>query len=248
MPDQTQWFPSPSVLKLGPDEVHVWRADLNVPAERLEPLHALLSSEERERAARFHFEKDRRHYTAARGILRSLLSDYLSVQAGQIVFTYNKYGKPELDLGATGGSLRFNLSHSHGLALFGFTRDRDLGIDLELIRPERATDEIAERFFAAAETAVLRSLPKEIRSRAFFDCWTRKEAFIKARGLGLSLPLHSFVVSLAPGERPALLSLQSDPQAPARWSLRDLDVAENYAAALAVEGAAWRLRCWEVAL
>ena len=126
-----------------------------------------------------------------------------------------------------------------------FTRGREIGIDLERIRPNFATQEIAERFFAPAEIAVLRSLSEEVRTRAFFDCWTRKEAFIKARGLGLSLSLRKFAVSLAPEEEPALLSVEEDPQAPTRWTLKNLEVAEGFAAALAVEGRDCQIRCYE---
>jgi len=166
------------------------------------------------------------------------------LEAGKLRFAYAKYGKPELSQDQNGTNVRFNLAHSHGLALFAFTRGREIGVDLEFIQPGRATDEIAQRFFSPVETAGLRSLPQEDRVRGFFDCWTRKEAFIKARGLGLYMALDKFAVTLAPGEKPALLSSEDDPEAPKRWSLCGLNAAEGYAAALAVEGQTWNLRFW----
>src|SRR5207245_9098248 len=132
---------------------------------------------------------DRHHYIAVRELLRSILCKYLAKEPGQLRFSYNPYGKPELASPADSGALRFNLAHSRGLALYAFTRRRQIGIDVEMIRPDFATEEIAARFFSPAEIAVLRSLPRELQPLAFFSCCTRQEAFIKARGMGLSLPL-----------------------------------------------------------
>jgi len=240
------WVPPPDDLKLPDEEVHVWRAGLDLPTAQLERLHRVLSPDEQEKAARFHFEKDRQHFTAARGFLRMILGRYLGSDPGELRFSYNSYGKPSLAAEFSNPPLRFNLAHSHGLALFAFNRGRELGIDLESIRPDRATEEIAERFFAEAEVSALRSLPLEARVRAFFDCWTRKEAFIKARGMGLSLQLDKFAVTLRPGETPALLSVADDPEALSRWILRNLEPADGYAAALAVEGHDWKLKCFDV--
>ena len=239
------WLPLSAFQALADSEVHIWRARLDVAAAPLAQLHQVLSPDEQQKAARFHFERDQRHYTAARGILRSILGRYLEMAPTDIQFSYNSHGKPDLDLGQNQASLRFNLAHSHGLALFAFTRGREIGVDLELIRPEVATQEIAQRFFARTEVESLLSLPEEIRPRAFFNCWTRKEAFMKARGLGFSLPLNQFAVTLTPGREPALISAEDDPRAPSRWRLRELDAAENYVAAVAVEGDDWELRCFD---
>ena len=184
------WLPAPAGLELPQDEVHVWRAGLDLSAERLEQLHQLLSADEQQRVARFYFEKDRRHYAAARGFLRTILARYLRLEPAHLRFSYNTFGKPEVAAGLSDNSVRLNLAHSHGLALFAVTRTREIGVDLEQVSAERATMDIAQRFFAPAEVAVLHSLPEQARCRAFFSCWTRKEAFIKARGLGLSLPLN----------------------------------------------------------
>ncbi len=247
MPSQPPRWPSPPAdLGLPDNEVHVWRAGLDLQPARLEQFHRVLSEDERAKAARFHFPKDRDHYIAARGFLRTLLGRYLALEPARIQFCYNQYGKPDLTLDSAQTRVRFNLAHSHGLALFAFNRGREIGIDLEWMRPDRATGEIADRFFAPAEAAALRALPGEIRTRAFFNCWTRKEAFIKGRGLGLFLALDPFVVTLVPGETAALLSAADDPDAPNRWSLRELEAADGYAAAVAVEGRGWELRIYDL--
>ncbi len=209
----------PAKLSLEENEIHVWRAHLGLARQRLERLADTLSPDERTRAARFHFARDRDHYIAGRGLLRSILGKYLATEPGH---------------------------HSRGLALYAFTRRRQIGIDVEMIRPDFATEEIAARFFSPAEIAVLRSLPRELQPPAFFNCWTRKEAFIKARGMGLSLSLDQFVVAFAPGESPALVSAADDPQAAEHWAIAALEPGDGYAAALAVEGRNWELKCWEL--
>ena len=235
------WSPPPPSLALGDDEVHVWRAELDPATEVIERLQQTLAADERERADHFYFERDRRHFTVARGVLRALLGRYLGEEPNRLRFNYSPHGKPAL---ATDGDLRFNLSHSHGLALYAFARGRELGIDLERHRPDVADEGIAERFFSRAEVEALQALPRELRPEGFFNCWTRKEAYIKARGEGLSLALDRFDVSLAPGEPAALLSLRGNLQEAARWSLRALAPGAGYAAALAVEGQGWELKCW----
>ena len=142
-------------------------------------------------------------------------------------------------------AIRFNLSHSHGKALYAVSRGREIGVDLEFIRGDLEAEQIAERFFSHSEIETLRALPLSLRKHAFFLCWTRKEAYIKARGEGLSLPLDQFDVSLIPGEPAALLSTQSDSDEALRWSLRNLTPASGYAAALATEGRDWTLSCWQ---
>jgi 4'-phosphopantetheinyl transferase len=223
----------PKDLSLAEGSVHVWRAELgNATPE-------VLSSDERERAAKFHFEKDRNRYTAARAILRQLIGRYEKMPAEALKFAYNTFGKPALD----GSSLRFNMSHSGGLALFAFTRNRNIGVDLERIRPDFTSREIAGQFFSPDEIAALRGLPVESQTAAFFACWTRKEAFIKAHGSGLSLPLHKFVVSLNMPAR--LVRTDFDPDAVGQWTLHELEAGEGFAAALAVEGMPKGIECWE---
>jgi 4'-phosphopantetheinyl transferase len=230
-------------VELPLDEVHVWRASLDQP-QRLESFFALLAADEKARAARFYFQRDREHYTVARGLLRTLLSRYLNVRPSGLTFSYGPQGKPFLADGS-GGDLRFNISHSHGLALLAFTRGRELGIDLERIRADAAGEQIAERFFSASEVAVLRQLPASQQTDAFFNCWARKEAFIKARGEGLSLPLDQFCVSLVPGEPAVLLSAEISAHEAERWAMAEIVAGVEFKAALAVEGRDWRLRCWQ---
>jgi len=238
------WPSPPARLSLEGEEVHVWLAKLDQPLETLRALRHLLSPDEIHRAERFHFRKDREHFTVARGVLRTILGGYLRVEPTQLHFAYSAYGKPALAGIKDHRTLRFNLSHSHELALYAFTLKRDIGLDLEYRREDFASEQIAEQFFSAREVETLRALPPRLRTEGFFNCWTRKEAYVKAVGLGLSLPLDQFDVSLAPSEPAALLRTGDDERETARWSLRELTPAEGYAAALAVEGHDWQLKCW----
>jgi 4'-phosphopantetheinyl transferase len=238
------WQPTTQPPPLTTEEVHVWRIALEVHDLLLARLREYLADDERQRADRFHFEKDRRHFIAARGALRVLLSGYLACRPEEVRFAYSHYGKPRLAHEDNGTDLRFNLTHSHGLALLATTRGQDIGIDVERLRDmERDGEPLADRFFSPREAATLRSLPPELRREAFFHCWTRKEAYIKANGKGLSLPLDQFDVTLRPGEPAALLATQHDPDEARRWSMHSLSVGEGYVGALAVEGCSWRMWC-----
>lgn len=244
---QNIWRAPPENLALHAAEVHVWRAPLARPASRVESLSLLLAPDELGRAARFHFRRDRDNFIAARGTLRLILARYLGVRPGQLEFRYTAYDKPSLASEFGGGDVRFNLSHSHDLALYAFTRGREVGIDLEYTRPQEELDAIAGRFFSAPEISALRALPADLRLQAFYNCWTRKEAYIKARGEGLSFPLDCFAVPVGSGGESLPLDVFGCPQENARWSLRELTPGEGYAAAIAVEGSDWRLKCWEAA-
>ena len=241
---QDPWPDGPARPAAAADEVHVWRVRLGQDEAAARALSALLAEDEQRRAARFHFRKDRDRFVAARGALRAILGLYTGVAPRRLRFSYEKHGKPGLTPETGGRFLRFNLTHSHDLALCAVTLGRSVGVDLELVREEFAGMEIAERFFARREVAALRALAPGARATAFFDCWTRKEAYIKARGEGLSHPLHSFAVSLAPGEPAALLCTDDDPPEALRWSLLALSPGGSYRAALAVEGAPPLTRCW----
>jgi len=230
-------------LQLSKGDIHIWRADLDLPITGFQKLYQTLSIDERVRAERFHFEKDRRRFIVGRGTLRTILGCYLNVEPSRLQFCYGKNGKPALADTFGKGVILFNMSDSEGLALYAFTRDHEIGVDIEHIRDIPEMDQIAERFFSARENAVFRSLPESKKREAFFNCWTRKEAFIKAKGEGLGLGLDQFEVSLAPGERAALLSTNGDPQEASRWSLRELDPGPGFTAALAVQGHGWQLKC-----
>ena len=239
------WDSPPKTLPLPKDAVHVWRASLQVSASELHTLENTLTADERARAERFYFQKHRAYFIAGRGLLRNIASRYLDREPDQLRFCYNSYGKPSLIEEAGAEELCFNLSHSHGIALYAFTRGREIGVDIEYFRPDVETEKLAERFFSPREAAVLRALPEHLRQEGFFNCWTRKEAYIKAEGKGMSIPLSTFDVSLTPGEPAALLRSQHHPQETARWSLHALNPAPNYAAALAVKGHDWGLKCWQ---
>lgn len=242
------WPLSPEKLDWGESEVHVWSASLDMVPEKQSQLEQILSEEERTRAARFHFQSDRNHYIVGRGLLRRILGRYLATDPIQLRFSGNAFGKPELPATQGFSDIQFNLSHSRGLVLYGITRYRKIGIDLEFIRPDFATTDIARRFFSPREVSMLRQVPPGLQSEAFFNCWTRKEAFIKARGEGLSIPLDSFDVTLVPGDAPTLLRSDHDSEASGRWTIRELHPASGYAAALAVEGKSFELKCWTCSL
>jgi 4'-phosphopantetheinyl transferase len=203
----------------------------------------LLSADERERAARFCFDKHRRRFTAGRGILRTLLGRYLERNPRELTFEYSDHGKPFL-AGTPVPELRFNLSHSHEVALFAFTSGRDVGVDVEQIRPDRSTREIAERFFSPREARALFALPPEQQTAGFFRCWTRKEAYIKAKGKGMSIPLDSFAVSLSPDEPAQLLWVKDNPAEPRRWTLTTLSPDPTFAACLAADNQPTQFQHW----
>lgn len=241
--DSVGWESPPRNLVAARHEVHVWRVALN--DSLVATLRPNLSPDECARADRFHFERDRNRFTVARGSLRAILGAYLKKDPDQLGFSYSPYGKPALADETDANDLNFNLSHANELALIAVTRKRGIGVDIEFIRPEFASEAIAERFFSNHEVAALRGLPSEVQSQAFFNCWTRKEAYIKAIGEGMSMPLNQFHVSLEPGSAAALLGNLRDAEEVSRWSLRELAPGPGYVAAVAVEGNDWQLRCWQ---
>jgi 4'-phosphopantetheinyl transferase len=246
----TQWCLPPPEVVLSPNEVHVWCASLEAAPSTIQSLQHVLSAEEVARADRFRFARDRQHFIVARGLLRTLLGRYLQMAPEDLCFVYNAYGKPTLTTPSFPDNLshlQFNLSHSRELALFAFTPTRLIGIDIEYMRADIEYEQLAKHYFSTYEYAMLQEVPAEMQREAFYRCWTRKEAYIKARGKGLSLPLDLFDVSLRPGEPAALLNSREDPQEHLRWSLHTLTPGANYAAALAVqaiEGIDWQLKCW----
>ena len=228
-------FYSQSELSLSGDEVHVWRAFFDREESHLNELAQTLSEDERIKAERFYFVKDRRRFVIAHGILRTILGRYLNVKPNRLKFSYGSHGKPTLGGVTDGHSLCFNMSHSHSLALFAFTWGRKIGVDVEYVRSMPDAEEIAERFFSPRENAVFRTVPASKKVEAFFNCWTRKEAFLKAIGDGLSRSLDSFEVSLAPRKPAHVLSVEGDLREASRWSLQALAPAHGYVGAFVVE-------------
>ncbi|MBT4496083.1 MAG: 4'-phosphopantetheinyl transferase superfamily protein [Gemmatimonadetes bacterium] len=239
------WESLPKNPALPEDEVHIWWVDLEQSTGQVDAFLRLLCDEERERAGRFRSREHGAHYAVARGTLRQLLGRYLGALPEKLAFSYGAHGKPDL-AGCYGESgLRFNLSHSHQLALFAVTWRREVGVDVEYPRPQVDIERLARRFFAPVEVAALLSLPEERRREGFYNCWTRKEAYLKARGEGITVSLDSFAVSLAPGEPAELLSCDLDPGEVERWKLRALEARKGFAAAVCTEGSDWQLRCRE---
>jgi 4'-phosphopantetheinyl transferase len=237
-----EWAHAPVENELGEGEAHVWRASLDQPADVIAQFAPLLSQDEYQRAERFHRPSDRRRFIAGRGILREIISSYLPYAPDKAQFTYNEYGKPFISTDQNSGALNFNLSHSNGMALYALTRGRRVGVDIEYMREDFATLEVAERFFSKDEFEALKAVSSDQRAKAFFNCWSRKESYIKAIGMGVSYPLDGFTVSLAPDVAPALLKVDADAAEAARWKMYELDVAEGYAAVLIVENPPVSLR------
>ena len=234
-------FQVPECLDLPDHEVHVWQADLDDFTSRADPSLALPSTDEHQRADRFKFERGRKRYIAGRRFLRTLLSAYLQNDLKGVGFDYSPNGKPSLGNGYNAGKIRFNVSHSDKMAAFAFVRGREVGVDIEQIQQDISVEEIAGRFFSQAEQAAFAEVPEELKQEAFFLCWTRKEAFVKAKGNGLSLPLDQFDVSLRPGQPAQLMGTRPDPEERHRWSMCELNVGLDYAAALVVEGKGMRV-------
>lgn len=239
------WKTPAADLSLSKKDLHVWRADLNLPDRSIQQLNQILSTDERMRAERFRFEKDKKKFVIGVGILRTILGPYVGVEPKELRFIHGKRGKPMLDDVFANGSIQFNMSHSEGLALYGFTRDHEIGVDIEFVRDIPEMNKIAEQFFSIKENEVFRSLPESKKKEAFFNCWTRKEAFIKAIGDGLYQPLDMFDVALKPSEPAKLLGIGGDSKRASRWLIHDLEPAPGFTAAFAVEGRDWRLRFWQ---
>ena len=227
-------------LNQSPQEARIYTASLDVVPAELERLSRFLSVEEKARGDRFILPRDREHFIAARGTLRELLGAYLNEAPEAIQLETNPWGKPALAGHRGKPSLHFNLAHSHGMAVYVFSMQGPVGIDAEQIRPEFAGAEIAERYFSATENQELQALPPELRAEGFFLCWTRKEAYIKARGEGLRIPLNTFDVSLTPG---APATLRSDDCS--EWELVSFTPAAQFAGACVVPRAVREIRFLE---
>jgi len=228
---------------LADDEVHIYYADVDSLLCCAGILENTLSDKENLRKYRFLFWKDKYSYIVSRGLLRVILGAYLGDEPKNLVFINGPHGKPILDGGSNPDGIRFSVSHSNRRVVYAINRGREIGVDIEKIRPEFSFDEISDKYFSAREAAFLRTLPVHDRKEVFFTYWTLKEAFMKGTGEGFSLPLNRFEITHDP---PKVLSLQGDSEATARWSIRSMHLEPGYAAALAVEGPDLPIRCWKL--
>lgn len=239
------WNPPPERPVASDDEIQVWRMNLDRPASEVDEMRDVLSEDETARAARFVFDRHRARFIVGRASLRRILGRYVGMDPKRLEFGYGSRGKPFLKKGSDGDRLRFNLSHSGELALVAVIRARRIGVDVERIREVKEHLRLAGRYFATGEVATMRALPPEVQYEAFFNCWTRKEAYIKALGTGLACPLDGFEVSLAPGTPAALLHVDDDPAAPSEWFMRALAPGHGFAGAVALKGRGFSVTCWE---
>lgn len=224
-----------ALREIPPCEVHIWMIALDLEDYQVNYHGQVLSVEERKRASRFHFERHRRRYIVSQGIVRRILGSYLGVEPAELIYEIGDHGKPALAGGLKETGLHFNLTHSHEIALFAMVRDVEIGVDVEFFRHMDDFDGIAARFFSSAEKTAYFSLPENLRPQGFYNCWTRKEAFIKAIGDGLSYPLEKFDVSLVPGEPSQLFRIEDEPQEASHWTLKAFYPLEGYTAAAALK-------------
>ncbi|MDJ0615580.1 MAG: 4'-phosphopantetheinyl transferase superfamily protein [Calothrix sp. MO_192.B10] len=231
------WIPVPTDLTLLPDDVHVWRIDLDLPESRLEELRQTLCDDEITRADRFYQKLHRHRFIAGRGILRSILANYLGIEPSQVQFEYEPLGKPVLAEAHGDNRPCFNLSHSQGLGLCAVSCDRPLGVDLEYIRPMSDLLSLAKQFFAPSEYDLIQSLPPQQKKEIFFRYWTCKEAYLKATGVGLS-KLREIEITLSPRDSAQLKNISD-------WNLVEIKPGDNFAAAVAINGFGWEIKYWQ---
>ena len=239
----TDWPLSSSAPKLSGGEVHIWRVGLDMPDGRWQTLTSLLSEDELAKAERFQFAKHRRRHTISHAALRILLGQYLARPPQGIDFSYNAHGKPRL--AGEGQRIRFNLSHTEDIMLVAFVLDSEVGIDIEAVTRHVDYMGVGQRWFSALESRTLQSLPEQERVDAFFRAWCRKEAYIKARGEGMSHPLQRFSVALDK-HGPRLVEHLDDNRETSRWTFIDIDVAKNYRATVVAETANWQVDCYRL--
>src|SRR5262245_10084842 len=238
------WHSPPATVGLPADATHLWRASLDLPQETTDALCNLLPADEQARAERFLLDKHRRRFIVARSVLRNILAHYLGADAAKVAFDFGPQGKPCLARDSERPPLHFNVSHSSELAVFAFSRDQELGIDVECIRPLAHAEQLAERFFSPRESALLKSLAPDERTLAFLNGWTRKEAFLKATGKGIAFGLERVEVTVHPEAPARIVSLDGDEAAAAAWSLSSLTPSPGYIAALAMARHGSELTCW----
>ena len=246
--DEIQWRQAVPGELINSNKVHVWRASLDVTTVELESLLGSLSVDELARAERFHFERDQKRFIAARGILRKILGSYLNKHPGKICFEYGAHGKPMLVHEAGDENICFNLSHSGSLALYAVTLRKKIGIDIENIRDDISIGQVAGQFFSQNEISSLEKIDINKRSGLFFQYWTRKEAFLKARGEGISFPMEQCDVSLISGGLLSPVTVQDNNTEISSLYVQDLFPGNGYAAAIAIEDSDCNISCLHYSL
>ena len=229
------WQKSPQRILIKEKETHLWYLRLERSDKERLYLQNLLSIDELNRAKRFVFEKDQASFIVARGLLRKILGQYANSPPDVLKFSYNIYGKPFLTQNGTQSVFDFNISHSHNVALLGITRKSQIGVDVEKLNPDIAIPQIAESYFSKKEASLFRSLPKNKKVEGFFKCWTCKEAYIKAKGKGLSIPLDGFHVDFNSPGQPRLLKSNLYPKDVNKLDFYSFNIAESFAAAVVVD-------------
>ncbi len=240
------WQKAPAHLEMSRGHVDVWLTSTEAQEAKLRSYAMCLSQSELARAQKFRSKAQYREYIVTRGLLRLMLSRVAGLDLAGADFQYGASGKPCIDIPAFGKTVAFNVSHSHGLALVTLALEGRLGVDLEKIRPQLMWRKLAGRYFSEAELLALAQRPEEDGLRAFFACWTRKEAFVKALGAGVSYGLKEFDVSIGPDEQYAELTLRSGVEDGARWLIKNIPVPGSHAAALAVDQPSCSFRLWQV--
>ncbi|MCB0283487.1 MAG: 4'-phosphopantetheinyl transferase superfamily protein [Calditrichaeota bacterium] len=232
--------PSPDSFKEG-NVVHLWLLNYKKCQEKLNEILPVLSPEEKQRGDKFYFENDKNRYIITKGTLKKILSRMLNTETREIAFGYNEHGKPYLE---SAPNLYFNVSHSGNFGLIAITPISEIGVDVERFRHKMTREDIARRFFSKKEINDYLSLDIDQRLQGFFNCWTRKEAFIKAVGLGLSLPLNTFDVSLKPGANAEILAIRKPHDDPEKWTMKNVLIDNEYAAAFTLRAVNFETKYW----
>jgi len=238
-----EWSPPPDHLHLGKGEVHVWRGIVDIPSAALQVFKDMLSGEERDRAARFRFPRHQHRFIAARGMLRSLLGRYVHLPPRDIEFGFGAQGKPFLK-NRISSPLYFNISHSQKIALFAFSSESEVGIDVEGPQPRLDYQGVAQRVLSSQEQQWLQDLPAFGQKSALLTAWARKEAFVKAMGTGLTFPLRDITITILPDQPPRLVHITDPSLNGTHWSIHPLNPRVRYVAALVVAGHPHQIRLW----
>jgi len=224
------------MMHIGKNEVHVWESFIDADDETITGYFNLLSDDENQLALRFRFDHHRKQYVASHGLLRSILGGYLDIDPKLLAFCTNQYGKPQLSLDKNISDIRFNLSHSHNLFIVAVSLGLEVGIDIEYINRDINFMEIAKSVFLKREIAKFNSIPENLQKTAFFRCWTRKEAYLKGKGHGLSTNLDRLEVSFLYSESDAILSCKDSLEDGKTWHLFDIAPFPGYIGSLSTEG------------